>query len=100
MRITPVCVTAQRLARRRVQWHEPRLAELGQAYCQHARVQIDIVTLEAYRFRDTHAGRCDQPEQCVVGPSVQPVLGFPLIGETVSMEPAEELYADRWPIEN
>ena len=25
---------------------------------------------------------------------------FPLIGETVSMEPAEELYADRWPIEN
>ena len=29
-----------------MQWHEPRFAELGQPDRQHARVEVDVVTLE------------------------------------------------------
>jgi hypothetical protein len=58
----------QPVLRRRMQRHEPRLAELCQPDCQHARVQVDIVTFEAHRFGYAHAHHRDQPEQRVGGP--------------------------------
>ena len=57
-----------------MQWHEARLAELGQPDRQHAGVEVDVITLQAHRLGYTHARHRDQPEQGMVGPSAQPVL--------------------------
>ena len=74
MRIAPVGVAVQRCARRRMQWNEPRFSKLGQPDRQHARVEVDFVTVEPHCLGQTHAGHRDQSEQRVVGPSPQPVL--------------------------
>ena len=63
MSIAPIGVAAQRGAGRRMQWHKPRLAELGQPDGQHACVEVDVVTLQPHCLGQTHARRRDQPER-------------------------------------
>jgi hypothetical protein len=74
MRIAPFGVAAECRAGRQMQRHEAQFAELGQPDRQHARLQVDVVTLEADRLGQTHARHRDQPEQIVVGPSAQSVF--------------------------
>ena len=47
MSITPLGVAEQSFARRPMQWHEARLAELALPNRQHALVEVDIAALEA-----------------------------------------------------
>lgn len=55
-------IAAERLDDRRMQWHEPALAELGLADVQHT-IGPNVVKLERDRLRDAQSGGGDQPEQ-------------------------------------
>src|SRR5665811_2080700 len=66
MSIAPFGVAEQSFARRPMQGHEARLAELALSNRQHTLVEVDVAALEPDRLGQTHACHRDQPEQIMV----------------------------------
>jgi len=43
-------------------WNQSRFAELGLADGEDSLREIDIVTIQMYRFADSHGGNREQPQ--------------------------------------
>ena len=64
--VSPLEVAAERLQRRRVQGHEPRLLELGVADDERALLSVEVVRVEGDRLADPKPAHAQQPDEGLI----------------------------------
>ena len=71
--IPPFGVAAESCSGHRMQGYVAGFAELTLTNCEQAFLEIDIGPLKPHRLGYTYARHCEQPEQVMIGPTLQSV---------------------------